>query len=70
MRLNFNVILEFSDEFEESKGNLEEVAENLAHAIEHGIVNLGVAPEDCETYVKDMDIAFNGLILASKHICD
>jgi hypothetical protein len=58
----FSVVLQFEDEVNDVKSIAKNIVNSLSDTCESGA---GLAPEDSDTFTTDIQVAYNGLILAS-----
>lgn len=63
----FVVTVEFADKICDDN-EIKEIAENIAYAITDATRNMGIVPEDSETYTKGVVVSQNGLILSEKSV--
>lgn len=61
-KIAFTVCLTFEDKIV-SDNDFIEIAENVAASIEHSANTCGIAPENSDTYLKEIEVANSGLIL-------
>ena len=60
-RLTFTVTLTFNSPV--SEADIQEVADNVAEAIVHESDNIGIAPEEADTFATHVQVAHSGIIL-------
>ncbi len=65
MKLIYTVVVEFQDKVVDDN-EVNEVAENILEGLVEQVNHAGLAPEESETYTKSIEVAKDGLIVASK----
>jgi len=65
-QVTFTVTLTFNDPIAES--DIQEVADNVAEAINSHAGSVGITPEDSETFTTHVQVAHSGIILNETNI--
>jgi hypothetical protein len=65
MKLIYTVVVEFHDKVVDDN-EVNEVAENILTGLVDQVNTSGLAPEESETFTKSIEVAKDGVIVASK----